>query len=472
MTITNTDRDLILMSHLMRRAGFGATRNELEDRLKVGYESTVEDLLDRSKSNGVDYYEFLRYFPMWWKPGTMGGLGQSSWVWTMINSQSPLKEKLCIFYHNIFATGVSKVDHYDEIEDMIDVFREKGLGHYKDILLEMAKSPAMIYWLDNHENHFDSVNENWGRELLELFTMGVGNYSEDDIKNAARAFTGWTFTQCIPLYPFGTYLSEFEFREDDHDYSEKTFLGEVGNFDGYDIIDIIVKQSATAKFISRHLYNFFVADEPQVPAWSIQPPRDPQAIELLANTFIETKGDIREVLRTLFNSDFFKNSRFMKIKSPVDFVVGTVKIAGTHTVPQPDLVNLSGSTALMGQILLDPPTVESWHTGPEWIDSGTLTDRVNFAVEHIGNLNSGGIHDIVDRIKSHSEEISPDKLVDICLDLLGNMEIDATTRKSFLEFATNLGNLNFDNQNSDLESSEKITHMLQLIVSCREYQFA
>ena len=174
--------------------------------------------------------------------------------------------------------------------------------------------------------------------------MGAGNYSEVDIKNAARAFTGWTFTQCIPLYPFGTYLSEFEFREDDHDYSEKTFLGEVGNFDGYDIIDIIVKQPATAKFISRHLYNFFVADEPQVPAWSIQPPRDPKAIEILANTFIQTKGNIREVLRTLFNSEFFKNSRFMKIKSPVDFVVGTVKIAGSHTVPQPDLINLSGST--------------------------------------------------------------------------------------------------------------------------------
>ena len=170
MTITNTDQDLILMSHLMRRAGFGATRKELEERLNVGYEATVDDLLDESKPNEVDYYEFLRYFPMWWKPGTMGGLGQASWVWTMINSKSPLTEKLCIFYHNIFATGVSKVDHYDEIEDMIDIFRAKGLGHYKEILLEMAKSPAMIYWLDNHENHFDSVNENWGRELLELFT--------------------------------------------------------------------------------------------------------------------------------------------------------------------------------------------------------------------------------------------------------------------------------------------------------------
>jgi uncharacterized protein (DUF1800 family) len=342
----------------------------------------------------------------------------------------------------------------------------------KTILISLSKDPNMICWLDNCENHKDAPNENYGREIMELFSLGVGNYTEEDIKNAARAFTGWTFTQCIPLYPFGTYLSEFEFRQDDHDFGEKIFLGEVGNFDGYDIVDIIVKQPATAKFISRHLYNFFVADEPQVPAWSIQEPRDPEAIAMLSNTFIETEGNIREVLKVLFNSDFFKKSRFMKIKSPVDFVVGTVKIAGTHTFPQQDLINLAGSTALMGQTLMDPPTVESWHTGPEWIDSGTLTDRVNFAVEHIGNLNSDGIQDIIERIKSKGPQIKPEELIDLCLDLLGHMEIDLVTRKSLLEYGNSLGNLSFNNQDSEVESLEKIKHMLQLIVSCREYQFA
>ena len=114
----------------MRRAGFGASRNELEERRGKGYEETVEELLNPSNQTPVDIYEFLRYYPMWWKPGTMGGLGQAPWVWTMINTESPLQEKLCIFYHNIFATGVAKVDHYDEIQDMIDMFREKGLGHY------------------------------------------------------------------------------------------------------------------------------------------------------------------------------------------------------------------------------------------------------------------------------------------------------------------------------------------------------
>ena len=165
--------DLAMIAHLMRRAGFGATREELEERLAVGYEETVEELLHPERQEPVDIYEFLRYYHLQWKPGTLGGIGQSSWVWRMVNTKAPLQEKVCLFWHQIFATGVSKVDHYDEITDMIDMFREKGMGKYRDLLLEVAKSPAMLFWLDNNENHATAVNENWGRELLELFSMGV-----------------------------------------------------------------------------------------------------------------------------------------------------------------------------------------------------------------------------------------------------------------------------------------------------------
>ena len=161
MTTIKNDSEIDLMAHLMRRAGFGASRKELESRIQIGYESTVDELLNPDSNNQVDIFKFLRYYPMWWKPGTMGGLGQASWVWSMINTKAPLQEKMCLFYHNIFATGVAKVDHYDEIQDMIDMFRENAFGNYKDILLAVAKSPAMIYWLDNNENHSDSVNENW-----------------------------------------------------------------------------------------------------------------------------------------------------------------------------------------------------------------------------------------------------------------------------------------------------------------------
>ena len=146
------------MAHLMRRAGFGASRDELERRVAVGYEATVVELLDPERQEPVDYYEFLRYYPNWWKPGTMGGRGHAGWVFRMINTRAPLQEKLCLFYHQLFATGVSKVDHYDEIEDMIDMFREKGMGHYKTVLMAVARNPAMLFWLDNHENHATSVN--------------------------------------------------------------------------------------------------------------------------------------------------------------------------------------------------------------------------------------------------------------------------------------------------------------------------
>ena len=133
----------------------------------------------------------------------------------------------------------------------------------------------MIFWLDNNQNHGTAVNENWGRELLELFSLGAGNYTEEDVREASRAFTGWTFETKIPRLPYGRFPWKFEYRPEDHDDGEKTFLGHKGNFNGEDIIDIVVQQPACAKFICRHLYNFFVADEPQVPAWRSEPPRDP-----------------------------------------------------------------------------------------------------------------------------------------------------------------------------------------------------
>ena len=369
--------DLALVSHLLRRAGFGASRKDVENYAQKEYEEIVEDLLTPEKSPEYDVDFISRYF-MGTVTSDSFGQTQAAWIYRMINTPRPLEERMTLFWHHLFATGWNKHEHAMTCVQQIDMFRTICLSDMTTILIALSKDPNMICWLDNSENHKDAPNENYGREIMELFSMGVGNYSEVDIKNAARAFTGWTFTQCIPLYPFGTYLSEFEFREDDHDYSEKTFLGEVGNFDGYDIIDIIVKQPATARFISRHLYNFFVADEPQVPAWSIQPPRDPKAIEILANTFIQTKGNIREVLRTLFNSEFFKEARFTRLKSPAEVVIGTLRLAGGSEFPGPGLGNLARQTGYMGQDLMNPPSVEGWHTGAEWINSGSLMRRTNF----------------------------------------------------------------------------------------------
>ena len=331
--------DLALMAHLMRRAGFGASQEELEAYVAKGYEATVEELLnpseDRPEDKANPFAMVTRYHPGTLLPGGVPTLGQAAWVYSMINSRKPLQEKVALFWHHVFATGNSKVDNCDQMLIQIDMFREYGLGSYKELLVQVAKNPAMIYWLDNNENHRDAVNENWGRELLELFSMGVSNYTEVDVREASRAFTGWTISPKIPRLPYGRFSWHFDYREYDHDDGEKTFLGYTGNFDGDDIIDIIVREPSTARFICRHVYNFFVADEVQVPAWTIEPARDEDALDQMMTVFEESNYDMRALLRFVFNSDFFKNARYSKIKSPAEVVAGTLRMAGSWTRPGP-----------------------------------------------------------------------------------------------------------------------------------------
>ena len=241
------DQHLSLIAHLMRRAGFGANHEELESFASKDYEAVVEDLLHPERFPELEQDILDRYY------GTLNEdpkLAASVWIHRMVNTKRPLEEKIALFWHHIFATADSKLEHRPSINRQIDMFRRVGLSDLRTILVELSMDPAMIFWLDNNENHKDQPNENYGRELLELFSMGLGNYTEQDIKTAARAFTGWTFKQPIPLYTQGSYPTEFVYREDDHDDSVKTFLGETGRFNGE---DIIVKHPASARFISRHL---------------------------------------------------------------------------------------------------------------------------------------------------------------------------------------------------------------------------
>ncbi len=461
--------DLALVAHLMRRAGFGAARDELEARAAQGYEATVEDLLHPERHEQVDIYEFLRYYNFQWKPGTLNGVGQSGWVWRMINTKAPLQEKMCLFWHQIFATGVSKVDHYDEIIDMIDLFREKGMGKYRDLLIEVAKNPAMLFWLDNQENHAAAINENWGRELLELFTMGVGNYTEEDVYECSRAFTGWTMTPKLPRFHMGRWDWHFEYRADDHDDGEKTFLGRTGRFDGEDIIDIVLEHPATARFIARHLYSFFVADEVQVPAWQVTPPRDERAIEILADALTESEFDMRHTLRVLLNSDFFEEARFAKVKNPTEVVIGALRLVGGGELPGPDVFDYANHITYMGQELLNPPSVEGWHSGVEWINSGSLMKRANFVADLVGEIERPGVSDIIRRVRSSCA--SPQAAVDACLDLLGPVSVRDETRAQLIQHAAAGGDLAWDDAN-DAKSAQRVSELLQLIVATREYQFA
>ena len=461
---------LALTAHLMRRAGFGATREELEALAERDYEGLVEDLVNPERFPPVDEDVLERYYG--WLEGVQGKVWAGVWIYRMVNSQRPLEEKMALFWHHVFATGVSKSDHPPSSIQQIRMFRRLGLGDLRTILLEISKDPAMIFWLDNNENHAGDPNENYGRELLELFSMGVGNYSETDIKMAARAFTGWTFDQPLGLYPCGFYPSRFSYRDDDHDGSEKTFLGEEGRFDGGEIIDIIVRQPATARFVARHLYNFFVADEAQVPAWDTLPPRDPEAVETLVKAYFDSGGDMRSVMRTLLNSEFFKEAQFQRVKSPVELVVGVLKLVDTNRFPDTNVMSYPTATAVMGQQLLNPPTVEGWHTGKEWIDGGTLNERVNFAVNQVADTTKPGVQGIIERLERDGGALAPSEFVDRCLDLAGPLEASEETREALLRYAEVGGDLDMTSAGDGESARERIVRMLQLIVASREYQFA
>jgi uncharacterized protein (DUF1800 family) len=465
------NQDIALMAHLIRRAGFGATRDEIEAYVAKGYEAVVEELLDTDAEPASDRFTMMRFQPQFYKPGTIQGMGGAEWVHNMVNTKRPLEEKMALFWHGLFAAGVSKVDHYDEVMSMIYKFREYGLGDYRELLLQMAKDPSMIYWLDNCENHVDAVNENWGRELLELFSMGVGNYTEVDVRDCSRAFTGWTFEPKLPRFPIGRFEWSFQYREDDHDDTEKTFLGQTGNFDGEDIIRIISENPACAKFIARHLYSYFVADEVQVPAWSVTPPRDPEAVDLLANTLMNNDYDIRSTLRVLFNSEFFKNARFERLKNPAEVVIGALRMVGGSEFPAPGIGELASQPKYMGQDLLNPPSVEGWHTGAEWINSGSLMRRINFTAELVGDVSRPGIKNMVDRLIAKGDT-SAEAVVDSCLDLMGPLEVNPESLTELNGFVTKGGDFAWDSEADIEKSTSRVSALLQLIVSLREFQYA
>src|SRR3989441_4395417 len=473
-------QDIALMAHLLRRAGFGATREELERYVAQGYEATVEELLHPEDAPpALADEDLIRRYHVDENSLMLIDSCQTYWLYRMINTRRPLEEKLALFWHGVFATGYTKLNQPKAILNQIDMFRRYGLGSFRTLLLQLSQDPAMLFWLDNKDNHRDAVNENYGREILELFSMGVGNYTEADVRQCSRAFTGWTIRNATlhtarvardSVWPYGRLDWQFVYREDDHDDSQKTFLGHTGAFDGEEIIDIVCRQPATARFICRHLYNFFVADEPQGPAWPTVPPRNAEAIATLMDAFTTSSYDIRAVLRVLFNSDFFKHATFAKVKSPADMVVSTVRLTGGHQFPVVEDIELALETGYMGQQLLDPPSVEGWHTGSEWINTATLMARVNFASRQFAAVNQPGVCAILARLQAQGPTLSPERLVDACLDLLGPLTVAESTRQELIAHAATEGALHFGTD--DATAVARVRDMLQLIVSMREYQLA
>ena len=463
--------DIALMSHLMRRAGFGATYEELETYAAQGYEATVEQLLhpeDAPEWND----DLVRRYHVDQNSVMLIESAQSYWIYRMINTKRPLEEKIALFWHGLFATSYGKLNHAKAVVNQTNTFRRCGLGLFRNLLSELSRDPAMIFWLDNKDNHKDAPNENYGRELLELFSMGIGAYSEADVKACARAFTGWTIANQDymsvrasrdSVWPHGRLDWQFLYRPEDHDDEPKTFLGQTGRFNGEDILDIICMHPASSWFVAAKLYAFFVSDA-----------ADESAIQTIAEDLRRSGGDIRSALRTLFLSDFFKseNARYAKVKSPSELVVGTARLAGSFSSPDWSIVNLALDANVMGQGVLNPPTVEGWHTGTEWVDTGTLVERVNSSALVIGDTTQPGVQSIIRRLRSQQSVYTPEELVEGCLALTGALEVSESTRGELIAFVSSQGPLRFEPEDEVACSEQRVVELLQLAVSTREYQLA
>ena len=273
------------------------------------------------------------------------------WLEQMINSEAQLREKMSFFWHGHFACRV--INSYYQ-QELLQVIRENALGNFKDLLRGVSKSASMLQFLNNQQNRKQHPNENFAREVMELFTMGRGNYTENDIKEAARAFTGWGFN----------FKGEFVFRAMVHDEGPKTVLGKTGNFQGDDIIDILLQQKQTAKYITRKIYKFFVNDNV-----------DDSKVEWLSNRFYQSGYDIQKLMEDIFTGDWFYDQKNMggKIKSPVELLAGIRRLLPMEM--ENDQAQLLFQRTL-GQILFYPPNVAGWPGGKNWIDSSSLMLRL------------------------------------------------------------------------------------------------
>jgi len=390
-------------AHLLERAGFGGTPSQIHKLLEVSPEQAVESLVNPERSSpyllefehseifdpGLDPFPASRpattkiaeetgqalgikvrpsgnrplqpivnKFFYWLRASRLETDRVTQW-WAerMVFSDTPLTEKMALFWHGHFATNEDKVRDYRKMLKQLQLFQSQGLGNFRALMIAVAKDPAMLAFLDAGVNVKESPNENFAREIVELFTMGVGHYTEHDVREAARAFTGWNYKGL-----------DFVLNRDQHDYGSKTFLGHTGNLSGEEVIEIILKQQVSAEFIASKIYAFFVSEN-----------IDLKLRKALGQQLQDLNYEIRPFLKLLFLSENFYSTKVVgtRIKSPTELVVSTYRKLGLDKFPgAPDFNHVTGS---LGQRLMHPPTVAGWSYGKAWITPSLLIQRGNFA---------------------------------------------------------------------------------------------
>jgi uncharacterized protein (DUF1800 family) len=388
------------IAHLYRRLGFGATPEELDAGVKLGVKGTTDLLIDYDKVDEgfpVSPQEFI------WRDNNQPDIGTYRyrlwWVMRMICTQRPLQEKLTLFWHNHFAVGDDKVDDGPMMLNYLETLRANSAGTFEGLLNAISKDPAMMRYLDMQHSVRGNPNENFPREVMELFTLGLGNYTEDDVKAAAKSLTGWGYIQLFNEFKGDTEHKVMDWLTFDrpftsfihmpamHDPSPKTFLGKTEAYDGDSLLAVLANHPATAKHLGKKLWEYFAYRNPE-----------PAVVDRMAMAFTRSKGDIRKVLRIIVNSKEFWSDKCVRkeIKSPADFCIGIARQMGAgqrlladrdpkadKMTPIPtEVVNsvayVSNRMDKAGMLLLRPPNVSGWRWGEAWVSPAAMVERYRY----------------------------------------------------------------------------------------------
>jgi uncharacterized protein (DUF1800 family) len=434
------DRARREVGHLLRRAGFGASPAELDAAVRAGYDASIERLLfpervpddveARVAARGIDESRFE-------------GL-RLAWLYRMLLTRRPLQEKMVLFWHGHFTSAQSKVGGPrgpELLRKQLGLFREHALGNWRALLQGVSRDPAMLVYLDNRLNRKGAPNENYARELLELFALGIGHYTEDDVAEVARAFTGWTVTP----------ERGFTVAPRQHDDGPKTLFGRTGNWDGDDVIALVLERPEAAPFLARKLFRFFAYNDPE-----------PAVVERLAAEFRASDYDLRRLVGAILRSPEFRSERayHATIKSPVELTLGALKALGGETLPE----DLPARLRRMGQDLLNPPSVKGWDGGPSWINASTTIERANYA-NRLATARGERGEGFFDPATIAAEHRTPEAVVDHLAELFLEGDLPAASRAALLDYAREGGGL------ADGEAADaKLRGLAYLVLASPLYQ--
>jgi hypothetical protein len=396
------------LCHLLRRATLGISLDRLRSFASRSPSQIIDGLMTYEPTDDRPYAEMLR--------GLSGSLSvihspdeaQRWWLYRILDTPRPIQERIALFWHNHFATSTGKVHQSALVSRQIDIFRRLGLGNFRDLLLAITKDAAMLLWLDGSRNKRGRPNENYAREVMELFTLGIGHYTEKDVQELARAFTGWqVLDESVEFFPFA------------FDDGEKQILGQRGKFNAESAIDLLLRLEAAPRFIAGKLLKEFVHPQPM-----------PAHIEHYASRLMHHGWEIKPVLKELLSSRlFFSDYAYRsKIKSPCELVVGSMMAldAKKDTLFARDAMNK------MGQALLAPPSVKGWDGQEVWINANTILQRYNFALDLILRQDSAAMLAFFEKHDLRTAE----QIVDHFALLLLDGRLDAAVRATFIAYLT------------------------------------